>query len=103
VLRAAGNLDGIAAHERVRRAGAQLAPLPALFIIVDDARRVDHLALIRRAAKVRERRRDALDTADVELRHLIREGLELGIPAVQLAKAAGVTRARVYQIRDGRR
>jgi S-DNA-T family DNA segregation ATPase FtsK/SpoIIIE len=36
VLRAAGNLDGIAAHERVRRAGAQLAPLPALFIIVDE-------------------------------------------------------------------
>jgi hypothetical protein len=47
-------------------------------------------------------RRDALDTADVELRRLIRE-VELGIPAVQLAKAAGVTRARVYQIRDGRR
>jgi hypothetical protein len=46
-------------------------------------------------------RRDALDTADVELRRLIREGLELGIPAVQLAKAAGVTRARVYQIHDG--
>jgi hypothetical protein len=45
----------------------------------------------------------AFDTADVELRRLIREGLELGIPAVQLAKAAGVTRARVYQIRDGRR
>jgi hypothetical protein len=42
-------------------------------------------------------------TADAELRRLIREGFELGIPAVQLAKAAGVTRARVYQIRDGRR
>jgi DNA segregation ATPase FtsK/SpoIIIE, S-DNA-T family len=36
LLRAAGNLDGIAAHERKRRAGAQLAPLPALFIIVDE-------------------------------------------------------------------
>ena len=36
VLRAAGNLDGIAAHERQRRAGAQLAPLATLFIIVDE-------------------------------------------------------------------
>jgi DNA segregation ATPase FtsK/SpoIIIE, S-DNA-T family len=36
VLRAAGNLDGIAAYERTRRAGAQLGPLPALFIIVDE-------------------------------------------------------------------
>jgi hypothetical protein len=55
------------------------------------------------SVEVAAARRDALDTADVELRRLIREGLELGIPAVQLAKAAGVTRARVYQIRDGRR
>jgi len=36
LLRAAGNLDGIAAHERKRRGGAKLAPLPALLIIVDE-------------------------------------------------------------------
>jgi S-DNA-T family DNA segregation ATPase FtsK/SpoIIIE len=36
VLRAAGNVDGIAAYQRIRRAGAQLDPLPALFIIVDE-------------------------------------------------------------------
>ncbi|MBV8293345.1 MAG: type VII secretion protein EccCb, partial [Mycobacterium sp.] len=35
-LRLAGNLDGIGAYDRMRRAGAQLAPLPALFIIVDE-------------------------------------------------------------------
>jgi DNA segregation ATPase FtsK/SpoIIIE, S-DNA-T family len=35
-LRAAGNLDGIAAYQRARRAGAQLAPLPVLFIVVDE-------------------------------------------------------------------
>jgi S-DNA-T family DNA segregation ATPase FtsK/SpoIIIE len=35
-LRSAGNLDGIAAYHRVRQAGAQLAPLPVLFIIVDE-------------------------------------------------------------------
>jgi S-DNA-T family DNA segregation ATPase FtsK/SpoIIIE len=36
VLREAGNVDGIAAHRRARRAGAQLSPLPTLFIIVDE-------------------------------------------------------------------
>ena len=35
-LRSAGNLDGIAAYDRARQAGAQLAPLPVLFIIVDE-------------------------------------------------------------------
>ncbi len=35
-LRLAGNLDGIAAYHRVRRAGAELAPLPVLFVIVDE-------------------------------------------------------------------
>ena len=36
VLREAGNLDGIAAYQRRRRADARLDPLPALFIIVDE-------------------------------------------------------------------
>jgi len=35
-LRLAGNLDGIAAYNRVRRSGVQLAPLPVLFIIIDE-------------------------------------------------------------------
>lgn len=36
VLRAAGNVDGIAAYRRARHGGAQLSPLPTLFIIVDE-------------------------------------------------------------------
>ncbi len=36
LLRAAGNLDGIAAYERARRSRPQWSPLPALFIIVDE-------------------------------------------------------------------
>ena len=36
VLREAGNVDGIAAYRRARRAGTQLSPLPTLFIIVDE-------------------------------------------------------------------
>jgi hypothetical protein len=64
---------------------------------------MDQLALIRRAAKLRERRRAAFDAADAELRQLIREGFDQGIPGDQLADAAGLSLPRVYQIRDGRR
>jgi hypothetical protein len=64
---------------------------------------MDQLALIRRAAKLRERRRDAFDVADAELRQLISEGFEQGIPGEKLADAAGLSLPRVYQIRDGRR
>jgi hypothetical protein len=64
---------------------------------------VDQLALIRRAAKLRERRQGAFDEADAELRRLIREGFERGISGEQLAEAAGLSVPRVYQIRDGRR
>jgi hypothetical protein len=54
-------------------------------------------------AKRRERRRQTFETADAELRRLIREGFENGIPVEQLADAAGLSVPRVYQIRDGRR
>jgi hypothetical protein len=64
---------------------------------------MDQLALIRRAAKSRDRRRVALDDADAELRRLIREGFEQGISGEKLAEAAGLSVPRVYQIRDGRR
>jgi hypothetical protein len=64
---------------------------------------MDYLALIRRAAEQRERRQDAFDAADAELRRLIREGFKHGIPGERLAEAAGLSVSRVYQIRDGRR
>jgi|GEM_PF-5174537 len=64
---------------------------------------MDQLVLIRRAAKLRERRRDAFDVADAELRQLISEGFDQGIPGEKLADAAGLSLPRVYQIRDGRR
>jgi hypothetical protein len=64
---------------------------------------VDRLALIRRAAKLRERRRAAADDADAELRRLICEGFEQHIPGEKLAEAAGLSVPRVYQIRDKRR
>jgi hypothetical protein len=61
------------------------------------------LTLISRAAKLRERHRDAYETADAEWRALICEGFQQGIPGAQLAEAAEVSMPRVYQIRDGRR
>jgi hypothetical protein len=64
---------------------------------------MDQLALISRAAKLRDRRRGAFDEADAELRRLIREGFKQGLPGRQIAEAAGLKIARVYQIRDGRR
>jgi hypothetical protein len=52
---------------------------------------------------MRERRQSAFADADAELRRLIGEGFEHGIPGEQLAEAAGLSVPRVYQIRDGRR
>ncbi len=36
LLRSAGNFDSLAGYEQARRSGAPLAPLPALFVIVDE-------------------------------------------------------------------
>jgi hypothetical protein len=64
---------------------------------------MDYLALIRRAAELRERQHDAFDAADTELRRLIRAGFKHGVSGERLAEAAGLSVSRVYQIRDGRR
>jgi hypothetical protein len=47
------------------------------------------------------RRGGAFDDTDAELRRLIREGFERGIPGEQLAQSAEPSMSRVYQIRDG--
>ena len=61
------------------------------------------MVLVRRAARLRERRKTAFDDADAELRRLICEGFEQGLSGEKLAEAAGLSVPRVYQIRDGRR
>lgn len=40
---------------------------------------------------------------DAELVTLVNEGLAGGVTAAELAATAGVSRARIYQIRDGKR
>jgi DNA-directed RNA polymerase specialized sigma subunit len=45
----------------------------------------------------------AIETLDAEQTQLVKEALAEGDTAAELAEILGVSRARVYQIRDGRR
>lgn len=47
--------------------------------------------------------RDDLDAAEKNLRRSVQEALEDGVPATRVAQVLGVSRARVYQLRDGKR
>lgn len=54
------------------------------------------------AGAVREAR-GALAEAERRRDEAIRTALEQGVPVTQIASATGLTRMRVYQVRDGRR
>lgn len=58
--------------------------------------------VISAARMVREARQDVSE-AEEFLQDAIRQALAGGHRAVAVAEAAGVSKARVYQIRDGRR
>lgn len=47
--------------------------------------------------------RDQLRQAEGDLHRLVRESLTGGLTAADVSEALGVTRARVYQMRDGKR
>lgn len=47
--------------------------------------------------------REDLRAAEANLRRSVQEALGDGLPAVRVAQVLGVSRARVYQIRDGKR
>jgi len=47
--------------------------------------------------------REAVTVAEGKLQAAVQDALEAGVSAVDLAARLGVSRARVYQIRDGRR
>lgn len=57
------------------------------------------------AAKARQlaTARSRAEACEQELHDTIRRTLAEGARAVDVAKAAGISRARVYQIRDGKR
>lgn len=68
--------------------------------IAETQRWLDHLRA------VTQQRADAQDmaaAADDAWRLLIRRGVNQGYSVSALADAAGVSRERIYQIRDGRR
>lgn len=53
------------------------------------------------AKKKRERLEAELKSLRQELRELVVEGFESGMDGPDLARLAGVSKARLYQIRDG--
>lgn len=60
-------------------------------------------ARVQTSAKLLQDYRERARVAEDELARDIRTALAEGVSATQIAEAAGITRARVYQIRDGRR
>ncbi len=58
---------------------------------------------VRRTAFALAERRRVASIAEDELASAIRIALRSGVPATEIAELAGISRARVYQIRDGRR
>lgn len=64
---------------------------------------IDHLQRVRRATDHLDGQRDLSATADTAWRKAIRDALTAGESATDVAVTAGVSRARVYQIKDGTR
>jgi hypothetical protein len=58
---------------------------------------------VRRATRKLAEAREKVDAAEQAWRSCIRVAISQGCPAVEVAAAAGISRERVYQIRDGRR
>lgn len=61
------------------------------------------IADVKRAAGTLDRRRAAVEEAEAVLQRRVRDALAAGERAVDIAEALGVSRARVYQLRDGTR
>lgn len=54
-----------------------------------------------KAAARRDKALQSLYEAQQDIRKLVVEGFAIGMQGVELAEAAGVKKARIYQIRDG--
>ena len=78
----------------------------AAIVELDDFREMVYASAIAEIQDAAERVDDAADdlrSATDGLRRTVQEALEDGLPAARLAQVLGVSRARVYQIRDGKR
>ncbi len=87
--------------------GADIGPDDeAVIADLDDFREsvyASAIAELQDAAEGVDDARDDLDAAERNLRRSVQEALEDGLPATRVAQVLGVSRARVYQIRDGKR
>jgi hypothetical protein len=90
-MAAACRVDGIAAYAH----GSVVVILDNDVPLVEDPRT--------RLVEVTVRRREAREGLDVVWRQAIVAALAAGIGATETAELAGISRERVYQIRDGRR
>ncbi len=64
---------------------------------------VDYEQIVQHVTFAREKAQIEYERQDTAWRAIIRHAMHDNASATALAKAAGITRARVYQIRDGRR
>jgi hypothetical protein len=63
----------------------------------------DPIDRIRKASAERGEAADRAARADMFWRWEIERQVKAGVPVAQIAEAAGISRQRVYQIRDGKR
>ena len=64
---------------------------------------VDYEQIVQHVTFAREKAQIEYERQDTAWRAIIRHAMHDGASATALAKAAKITRARIYQIRDGRR
>lgn len=64
---------------------------------------MDELQAVVNDVAARNEARDAFDKADASLRESIRAAIVAGVKVPALVEATGLSRPRIYQIRDGRR
>lgn len=60
------------------------------------------LKQLQRAARRRDKLKQDVEEAEQAVNEIIRAGFEAKIPGQKLADAAGLSKPRAYQIRDGR-
>lgn len=65
--------------------------------------RTDALAAVETASAERKAADEAAAVARDAQTDAIRQALTVGVPATQLRDATGLSLARIYQVRDGRR
>ena len=64
---------------------------------------MNELEAVADTARRRAEAQAALDALDAELQQRVREAFTSGHGGTAIARASGLSRARVFQVRDGRR